>query len=615
MDSAIEIMTGGRMLLKASSILGKSAARRLALIAIVMIPVVYFGLNAWFWLDSHVPTRVFWQGALTLLVLSEVSYLSIVSAASVAAPLFALLVLRARRSRQGARRLSRGLLLCVSIVVGALLAEGTTAAWQYREHRFSAMPAGGLERDQHSDDAIRLATPAADIPLPTDFADAPGDNAIEIVVLGESSAEGVPFNEWLSIGNILQWKLSLAIPGRPIRSRILAQSGQTLEMQHRRLANLPRRPDILIIFCGHNEFSSRLAGWHDLRHYFDERLPSAWDILVEKTERFSPLCGLINQTEEKCRIALPPSSGNRRLVDVPVYTKTEFTTLLVDFRRRLERIVAYAERVGALPILVLPAANDARFEPNRSFLPATTTRVAREAFHRDFLAAQAVEASAPEQAIAQYRKLLARQPGFAETSFRLARLLERAGAWDEAYLHYVEARDHDGYPMRCLSEFQDVYRDVASRHNGILIDAQSDFHALGRHGLLDDELFQDGMHPSLRGQLALAQRVLQALHARGAFGWPPDSPVPLIDPAECVARFRLDRGAWRFACLWSINFNNLVAPLRYDPGRREEERQIYADAAVRITAGEAPESLGLPNLGIPAPIPVLPSGLEHSPGE
>ena len=164
--------------------------------------------------------------------------------------------------------------------------------------------------------------------------------------------------------------------------------------------------------------------------------------------------------------------------------------------------------------------------------------------------------------------------------------------------------------IRCAasSEFQDAYRDVASRHNCILIDVQSYFHAIGRHGLLDDELFQDGMHPSLRGQLAVAQAILQALHSRGAFGWPRNSPVPLIDPAECVARFRLGPAAWRFVCLWSINFNNLVAPLRYDPGQRAREKQLYADAADRIAAGEAPESLGLPNLGTPAPIPVVPSG-------
>jgi len=606
MDSTTNMITGRRMLRKAGTRLSLATLRQLALVAIVLIPLVILGLNAWLWLESRVPDRVYWKGALVFLVSFEIAYLTAVIVAAIAAPLFGLLVLRARRSGRSIDLASRGLLLCVSILLAALLAESTAAAWQYRAHRFSAMPAGGLRGDQGSDDEPRFPAPAADFPLRTDFTDPPGANEIDLVVLGESSAEGVPFSTWLSIGSIVQWKLSLALPGRPIRGRVLARSGDTLEWQQRELANLPRRPDILIIFCGHNEFSSRLAASRDVNHYFDERLPTAWDILVRRTERLSPLCGLIQETEEKCKIALPPSGGRRRLVDVPIYTTTEFTTLLVDFRRRLERIVAYAELVGALPILVLPAANDARFEPNRSYLPARTARPERESFQRDFLAAQRMETTDPDEAITQYRALLARQPGFAETSFRLARLFERKREWGEAYRYYALARDHDGYPIRCSSDFQDAYREVASRHNCILIDTQTYFHEIGRHGLLDDELFQDGMHPSLRGQLALAQAILQALHWRGAFGWPRNSPVPAIDPAECAAHFRLDSAAWRVICLWSIKFNTLAAPLRYDPSQRLQQRQLYAEAADRISAGEAPESLGVENLGTPAPIPVVP---------
>ena len=151
--------------------------------------------------------------------------------------------------------------------------------------------------------------------------------------------------------------------------------------------------------------------------------------------------------------------------------------------------------------------------------------------------------------------------------------------------------------MRLTSRFQEVYRDVASRHDCILIDAQSYFHAIGRHGLLDDELFQDAMHPSLRGQIALAQAVLQALQARRAFGWPQDSPIPVIDPAECAAALR--PGARRLASrlLVGIKFNGLAAPLTYDPSR----------ASARPTRGRRsnrrrrePDHIGLPNVGIPA---------------
>ena len=155
------------------------------------------------------------------------------------------------------------------------------------------------------------------------------------------------------------------------------------------------------------------------------------------------------------------------------------------------------------------------------------------------MAARRLETGSTQAAIEHYRSLLARYPGFAETHYRLARLLEKESAWDEAYEHEIAARDCDGYPARATSAFQNVYREVAARHDCVLIDSQSYFHAIGPHGLLDDSLFQDAMHPSLRGQIALAQAVLQALQARGAFGWPKDGPTPVIDPAECVAHFGL----------------------------------------------------------------------------
>jgi hypothetical protein len=268
-------------------------------------------------------------------------------------------------------------------------------------------------------------------------------------------------------------------------------------------------------------------------------------------------------------------------------------------------IVSYAERIGALPILILPPGNDAGFEPNRSFLRATTPRAERDAFRREFLAARRMEAQDPSCSIERYRALLKRQPGFAESHYRLAQLLEHSGAWEEAYEHYSAARDWDGNPMRCPSSFQDAYRDVASHHGCILIDGQSYFHAVGRHGLLDDELFQDIMHPSLRGQIALAQAVLQALHKRRALDWPKDAPAPIVDPAECAAHFGIDRSAWRTVCLWEQWFNNLVAPLRYDSSRRLRWREASRAAAARIAAGARPEAVGLPNVGNPDRVPAV----------
>jgi hypothetical protein len=577
----------------------------------ILTPIVAAVLIGVYWLQSVVPKRFYWEAALAFLAVSEVLFVTAALAAALGLPVAWWLLLRGRRGHHNVHRRLQWLLLCASVLLGIIVAEVGAAAWQRRASRYSAVPTGGLRKAAGSTDKARFKAPA-DIPLRTKFDDPPDDKGIDLVVLGESSAEGVPFERWVSVGGILRWELEKALAGREVRSHILATAGMTLEWQQGALAELPVRPDLLVIYAGHNEFSSRLAPTRDLDYYFDERLPTPWGMLVDWTEQTSPVCRLIAQTREKCKIALPPQP-RRTLVDVPVYTSTEFTALLVDFRRRLERIVSYAEQLGAVIVLILPAANEARFEPNRSFLPATTTRSEREAFARDFLEVRQSEAKNPEAAIARYRSLLARQPGFAETSYRLARLLEEKGEWDEAYRHYVAARDQDGYPLRLPLVFQDVYREVASRHDCILIDSQSYFHEIGRHGLLDDELFQDGMHPSLRGQLALAQPILQELHARGAFGWPRDSRIPVLDPAECVQHFRLNADVWHFIAVWALTFNNIVAPLRYDASERVKQKAIYAEAAGRIAAGQPPESVGLPNLGTPAPVPVLRKPLEKKP--
>jgi hypothetical protein len=539
------------------------------------------------------------------LVAIEVFYGLTLLAAVFALPVLVLLLHRARRSGVERPGIARWLLLSVTVLIGCALAEAVAAVRQAKVHREMA----GLMEDhgpgRSSVARTLIPNPDEEIALPTEFRDRKDADEVDLVVIGESSAEGVPYNTWLSVGQIVRWKLAEAIPGRRFNVQVVAGSGEILVTQHRRLAGrLNRRPDALIIYCGHNEFTARFAYSRDLEHYVDGQPPTAWHVFVERVERTSALCNLIGEAADKYRRAIPPPPGyNRALVDVPAYTPSEFAALVADFRRRLEELVAYAERIGALPILIVPPGNDTSFEPNRSFLPARTPLADREAFARDFQAARHLEASDPARAIESYRALLSRQPGFAETHYRLARLLERTGNWDEVYQHDLAARDLDGYPMRCPSAFQDAYRSVASRHPCILIDAQAEFHAIGEHGLLDDHLFHDAMHPSLRGQIALAQAMLRELHARRAFGWPANSVAPIVDPAACAKQFGLGQDAWRYICTWGILFYDLTAPLHYDQSHRHAKQEAFAQAAERIRKGAAPESVGLPNIGIPPAVP------------
>jgi lysophospholipase L1-like esterase len=585
---------------------------RLGVLILGLCPVAFVLIWGVFWLHDNIPRWRYWQAGLMFLIVLKAVYVTALVAAMLGTLSLGALMLWRRRGTTR-RSIGRGLLACVSLLFALAVAETATAIWQYRVHRASAMPVAGSQTTAASGIA-RTATAEAppDVEMrgsTPKFPDPPGDRQIDLVMVGESSAEGVPLQQWLSIDRIVAWQLGRVIPDRPIRVTSLATSGEILEQQHRRLMKLDRRPDIVIIYCGHNEFKARYSPTTTADYYTADRLPNTIQTLIEwiaQIERFSPFCGLIVETAQKCRISIPPSlDETRELIDVPVYSAEEYAKQLSVFKRRLEAMVSYTERVGALPILILPPANDAGYAPNRSFLPPSTPRGDRAAFESEFLAAERTEDQELAASIQRFRELLKRQPGFAETHYRLARLLERAGAPDEAYVHYVAARDFDGYPMRCLTAFQEAYREVAARHHCPFIDGQAYFRKIGQRGQLGDDLFPDIMHPALRGHIALAQAVLRVLKAKGALGWPSDAPVAPIDPAACVAHFGLDGKAWAHLCHWEKTFNERVLPLRYDRSQRLQKRAAAIRAMEQLSQGMAPESVGLPSVGIPEPVPMV----------
>ncbi len=560
---------------------------------------------------DRAPKYVLYRAELAFLVALEVVYAGVLAAAVAGGVLGAILVAtsstrrRGKLAAPGSSRVwpARLLLLALSIVLAAAVCEATAKRHHNQVRARSAVPVGGLDTSDVGQPS-RMPDGARQVALPRIFPDPKPPREIDLVVIGESSAAGVPYGEWVSVGHLVQRSLERCYPSHRIRLVILAESGVTLEAQHRKLAYLKRRPDIVIIYCGHNEYSARFAASRTVPHYHDARPPSLAERVVAAVERYSAVCALCHAAADACRIAVPPPDNFfRDLADVPAFTPDEHNALLEDFRTRLDAITAWVDRVNALPVLVVPPANDADFEPNRSYLPADTTYTERAAFESDFRAARTIESVDPDRAAESYQRLLDRAPGFAEAHFRLATLLDRAGKSNDAYFHFVAARDLDGMPMRCPSDFQDVYRDVAARRRSILVDTQRYFHEVGTRGRLDDHLFHDGMHPSLRGQIAIAQVVVKGLIDARVLG-PPESPQPAtIDPDDTVRHFALIPAAWRKLALWGIMFYDKTAPARYDPSARRARQRAFADAANRIEAGVPPEAAGLPNLGIPAPVP------------
>jgi hypothetical protein len=497
-------------------------------------------------------------------------------------------VLHGRRRRVRVRRpvAARLWLLSASSLIGLAGVEAASALWLIWAHRLPV--------------------------LPTRFAPAPAGEA-SIVVIGESSARGFPYQPWLSLGQIVAWQLEEALPGRRFTADVRAEVGTDLERMHQGLAKLTRRPDVLIVYCGHNEFLTRYDSARDAA--LNE---APLDPILNRLYRLSlhsPCCRLIYETVNKNRLGGPPPPLHQhQLIDPPAVTPSEYADVVADFHRRLEAIVGYCERIGCVPVLVIPPGNEAGFEPNRSVLAGDVPKAEVRRVAEAFAAARALEADEPERALAGYRALLDRHPEFAEAHFRAARLLERLGRFAAANRHYLEARDRDGYPVRCPAPFQEAYRAVARRHGAILVDGPAVLRGICPHGILDDHAFHDAHHPCLAGHVALAEAVLRALHRRQAFGWgegrgrgrgraADTSPRP-IDPAEAAAHFGIGTEQWVVVCARSATHYRDFSWARYDRSERLAKQRLYEEAGREIARGIPPQETGVPGLGAPpAPDP------------
>ncbi len=503
----------------------------------------------------------------------------------IGAPVAAWLLVRSSRRGRRPSALVRIVLLCFSCLFSLVALEIGSAAWRSWMHRLPV--------------------------LPTSFPDkVPGE--YRIVVLGGSSALGEPFRPWLSVGQIVSWQLQRAVPTRRFELDILAFLGDSLELQHKKFSAITRRPDAVIIYSGHNEFTARFEENRDYSLAEEPRfklLQSAYRVSLH-----SPFCRLVYELVSKNRLDSPPlMNGRHQLIDPPLCSPSETAEVLADFTKRLEALVGYCQRIGALPILIIPPANEADYEPSRSTLPPTVSGTDRDRLVREFLEARGVEAANPALGQALYRGILDRHPGFAEAHYRLGRLLQHAGLIDEARRHFSEALENDGLPNRCQRAFREVYRRVATRHpDCILIDGRNELMAASPNGLLDDHVLEDTHHPNLKGQVALASAVLRQLRSRQRLGDAAQIDLPL-DMAVCLEQFQMDAAWLATACVRTSVHYERVSGYRYDPTERLEKSRRYAEAARRLRAGAAPHDLGLPGLDI-RPGAVLPASARFSGG-
>jgi hypothetical protein len=506
---------------------------------------------------------------------------------------------RRRKHKRLASRAGKALLLCIGLLTGLGLGE-ISSVWRLHSEATLVHPLelAGVAKKAASEPAGHVGDdrPIKNMAGRTSTGNSSAE-PIRFTIIGGSSAKGFPLAPKMSLDRIIGWQLGRAFPGREIIGDNRAQHGFTLEQAIGVLSGIEHCPDLLIIYSGHNEFHSRFSLMRTIPYYPDESVGPA--TFNRKIGAWTSTADLLGRTLDRFEAAIAPG---RPIETDPVHTpccsQAEYAGVLADYRRRLDGLLSDCDAAGILTMVILPPSNEGAFDPNRSVLPAETTLADRKAFVGKVDEIKKCEKADPARAIADYRRLVAEQPGFAETHFRMARLLEAAGSFDEAGEEYIKARDLDGFPLRCPTPFLDVCREVGRRHNSIVIDAPRLLALACPHKILDDHMFDDVHHPAVNAQVLMAREVVRRLKSRSAFGWPANVPVPTFTMADCIKRFELDQAVWIDVCEHSQSYYALIRAGRHDPSFRDSLMARYQQAVELLKAGAPPEETGIPSLTI-----------------
>jgi hypothetical protein len=327
-----------------------------------------------------------------------------------------------------------------------------------------------------------------------------GAEEFEIYGVGESTMVGEPFHPKISVPVLLEHMFGGVMAGRPIRVINLAERGSPIYPQSIAFAEAlttrnPATPGIVLIMSGHNE--SFAPGYVPERPF----LPSA---ISEKSAIVRDLLLALRRHHWIERERSPAAS-----------------------EYYLRQVIEMARANGLTPILATMASNVSRIEPNvEGTVPGSVVDAVTEGLTLE-------KAGRFAEASDLYRARLVGTSASVEREYRLGRCAEALGDYAAAREHYWTAVDHDPRLMfgRATRPQNQRLRDLAREYGVPLVDAVQMFEDHSPHGILGDDLFMDGQHPTVTGYVLLADAYAAILAQRF------DTPIthPLSDAAAATA--------------------------------------------------------------------------------
>ncbi|UCD56338.1 MAG: tetratricopeptide repeat protein [Candidatus Hydrogenedentota bacterium] len=342
--------------------------------------------------------------------------------------------------------------------------------------------------------------------------------------MGGSTTFGRPYDDTTSFCG---WLRAMLPKADPSRSWEVINAGGVSYASYRMAALMEEliryKPDLFIIYSGHNEFLERRT----------------YSRIIETPEAIRGLGAMASRTRiytviESAVNKLNVHSG--QIDGERAYLPAEVKTMLADsvgpedyyrddelhqrvldhYRYNLVRAVDIARSVDAEVILVTPASNMRHCSPFKSEHREGLSNIDRNRWHALFdQASKAYNQSQWDEALAALDEAITLDDRYAHAHYLRGRILWMLSRHDEAKTAFGRAIDEDICPLRATGAMLEIVKQVGQERDVPVVDFVGLLEGLSEHATPGEELFLDHVHPTIETNRRLALFLLEKMHDQG----------------------------------------------------------------------------------------------------
>ncbi|GAB2916354.1 GDSL-type esterase/lipase family protein [Rheinheimera gaetbuli] len=319
-------------------------------------------------------------------------------------------------------------------------------------------------------------------------------HSLRIVIQGGSTAAGFPYGRWGSLQAMLTQQLKQQLPERDIEvintAMAAVNSYSLLDFQPDILA---LKPDLVVIYAGHNEFLGVLGAGSVLSPA-GGRTSTLLLLKVKQLRIFQLLRNLLAgnaepaATDQRRSLMAEIARGADIATNSPLYRDT-----LTQFQANMALLLQGYQQQG-IPVLLGNLVSN-----ERDLVP----------FSAVALAEWSSLLPALQQGIDKVPEQLLANPVAAD--FVRGQQALAAGKVEEATQLLQHARDNDSLRFRAPTQFNQVLAQLAAKHQATLVDIEALFRRHSKDGLIGNNLLLEHVHPNVAGYKLMAAGFYQAL--------------------------------------------------------------------------------------------------------